>query len=137
MSSSVTPPTAWSWEVEPSGRHGSPVVLDSGVSCCQYAVETYGPVASDQLCIGKSVVMEIVAAVVGAVIGIAGVTASGMGSRNRENREEAVRLTVAVESIAERLDSLHIDMKADRSAIYKLLNEQGNRITALEARPNR
>jgi hypothetical protein len=100
-------------------------------------VETYGPVASDQLCIGKSVVMEIVAAVVGAVIGIAGVTASGMGSRNRENREEAVRLTVAVESIAERLDSLHIDMKADRSAIYKLLNEQGNRITALEARPNR
>ncbi len=70
----------------------------------------------------------------GAIIGIAGVTASGLSSRSRDNREEAVRLTVAVESIAERLDSLHLDMKADRSAIYKLLNEQGNRITALESR---
>lgn len=78
--------------------------------------------------------IEIVAAVVGAMIGIAGVTASGLSSRSRDNREEAVRLTVAVESIAERLDSLHLDMKADRSAIYKLLNEQGNRITALESR---
>jgi len=79
-------------------------------------------------------VIEIVAAVAGAMIGIAGVTASGLSSRSRDNREEAVRLTVAVESIAERLDSLHLDMKADRSAIYKLLNEQGNRITALESR---
>lgn len=78
--------------------------------------------------------IEIVAAVAGAMIGIAGVTASGLSSRSRDNREEAVRLTVAVESIAERLDSLHLDMKADRSAIYKLLNEQGNRITALESR---
>jgi len=78
--------------------------------------------------------IEVVAAVVGAMIGIAGVTASGLSSRSRDNREEAVRLTVAVESIAERLDSLHLDMKADRSAIYKLLNEQGNRITALESR---
>jgi len=39
-----------------------------------------------------------------------------------------------VESIGERLDSLHQDMKADRAGIYKLLNEQGNRITALESR---
>lgn len=78
--------------------------------------------------------IEIVAACVGAMIGIAGVTVSGLSSRSRDNREEAVRLTVAVESIAERLDSLHLDMKADRSAIYKLLNEQGNRITALESR---
>lgn len=82
--------------------------------------------------------IEVVAAVVGAVIGIAGVTASGLSSRSRDNREEAVisstRLTVAVESISERLDSLHQDMKTDRAGIYKLLNEQGNRITALEAR---
>ena len=78
--------------------------------------------------------IEIVAAAVGAIIGIAGVTASGLSSRSRDNREEAIRLTVAVESIGERLDSLHQDMKADRAAIYKLLNEQGNRITALESR---
>ena len=122
---------------EPSGRHGKLSVLGRGFSCCQYAEETYGPVNNDELWSSGSIVIEIVAAVVGAVIGIAGVSAAGMGSRNRDNREEAVRLTVAVESIAERLDSLHIDMKADRSAIYKLLNEQGNRITALEARPKR
>ena len=78
--------------------------------------------------------IEIVAAAVGAIIGIAGVTASGLSSRSRDNREEAIRLTVAVESIGERLDSLHQDMKADRAGIYKLLNEQGNRITALESR---
>lgn len=78
--------------------------------------------------------IEIVAAAVGAIIGIAGVTVSGLSSRNRNNRDEAIRLTVAVESIGERLDSLHQDMKADRAGIYKLLNEQGNRITALESR---
>jgi predicted deacylase len=78
--------------------------------------------------------IEIVAAAVGAMIGIAGVTAAGWSSRSRDNREEAIRLTVAVESIGERLDSLHQDMKADRAGIYKLLNEQGNRITALESR---
>ena len=78
--------------------------------------------------------IEIVAAAVGAIIGIAGVTASGLSSRSRDNREEAIRLTVAVESIGERLDSLHQDMKVDRAGIYKLLNEQGNRITALESR---
>jgi hypothetical protein len=78
--------------------------------------------------------IEIVAAAVGAIIGIAGVTVSGLSNRNRNNRDEAIRLTVAVESIGERLDSLHQDMKADRAGIYKLLNEQGNRITALESR---
>jgi len=78
--------------------------------------------------------IEIVAAAVGAIIGIAGVTASGLSSRSRDNREEAIRLTVAVESIGERLDSLHQDMKAALAGIYKLLNEQGNRITALESR---
>jgi len=78
--------------------------------------------------------IEIVAAAVGAIIGIAGVTVSGLSSRNRNNRDEEIRRTCAVESIGERLDSLHQDMKADRAGIYKLLNEQGNRITALESR---
>ena len=44
------------------------------------------------------------------------------------------KLTGAVEQIGSALQELHLDMKADRSAIYKLLNEQGNRITALEAK---
>ncbi len=68
------------------------------------------------------------------MIGIAGVATAGWSSRSRNNRDEAIRLTVAVESIGERLDSLHQDMKSDRAGIYKLLNEQGNRITALESR---
>lgn len=52
----------------------------------------------------------------------------------RETMIALAKLTGAVEQIGSALQELHLDMKADRSAIYKLLNEQGNRITALEAK---
>lgn len=51
----------------------------------------------------------------------------------RETMIALAKLTGAVEQIGTALQELHLDMKADRAAIYKLLNEQGNRITALEA----
>ena len=51
----------------------------------------------------------------------------------RETMIALAKLTGAVEQIGSALQALHLDMKADRTAIYKLLNEQGNRITALEA----
>jgi len=79
-------------------------------------------------------VIEIYAAVIGASIGIAGMTASGFGRRATESREAVIRLTAAVESIAGKLEELHQDMKADRKEIYTRLNEHGNRITLLEGK---
>ena len=80
--------------------------------------------------------IEIYAAVIGASIGIAGTTASGFGRRTTESRETVIRLTVAVENIAEKLDQLHQDMKSDRVEIYSRLNKCETRITSLEARPD-
>jgi len=79
-------------------------------------------------------VIEIYAAIVGASIGIAGLSASSFNKRNSESREAVVRLTMAVESIAGKLEELHQDMREDRKEIYTRLNEQGNRITILEGR---
>ena len=76
--------------------------------------------------------IEIYAAVLGASIGIAGMSVSGFSRRNTESREAVIRLTSAVESIAGKLEELHQDMKADRKEIYTRLNEHGERITVLE-----
>jgi outer membrane murein-binding lipoprotein Lpp len=79
-------------------------------------------------------VIEIYAAILGASIGIAGMSVSGFTKRSSESREAVIRLTAAVESIAGKLEELHQDMKADRKEIYTKLNEHGNRITLLESK---
>jgi hypothetical protein len=63
-------------------------------------------------------VIEIYAAILGASIGIAGMSVSGFTKRTSESREAVIRLTAAVESIAGKLEELHQDMKADRKEIY-------------------
>ena len=78
--------------------------------------------------------IEIYAAILGASIGIAGMSISGFTRRTNESREAVIRLTAAVESIAGKLEELHQDMKADRKEIYTKLNEHGNRITLLESK---
>jgi outer membrane murein-binding lipoprotein Lpp len=79
-------------------------------------------------------VVEIIAAVVGASIGIAGVSATGFSRRNSESREAVIRLTMAVESIAGKLEELHQDMKEDRREMYSKLNNHDVRLTALEGK---
>jgi outer membrane murein-binding lipoprotein Lpp len=79
-------------------------------------------------------VVEIIAAVVGASIGIAGVSATGFSKRNSESREAVIRLTMAVESIAGKLEELHQDMKEDRREMYSKLNSHDVRLTALEGK---
>ena len=48
--------------------------------------------------------IEIYAAVLGASIGIAGMSVSGFTKRTSESREAVIRLTAAVESIAGKLE---------------------------------
>lgn len=76
--------------------------------------------------------IEIYAAILGASIGIAGMSISGFTKRTSESREAVIRLTAAVESIAGKLSELHLDMKADRKEVYTRLNEHGERISVLE-----
>jgi len=77
-------------------------------------------------------VIEIYAAILGASIGVIGLGATGFSRRNNESREAVIRLTMAVESIAGKLEELHQDMRADRKEIYSRLNEHGDRLTVLE-----
>ncbi len=78
--------------------------------------------------------VEIIAAVVGASIGIAGVSATGFSRRNSESREAVIRLTMAVESIAGKLEELHQDMKEDRREMYSKLNNHDVRLASLEGK---
>tara|TARA_B100001093_G_C26175869_1_gene737764 strand:- start:99 stop:371 length:273 start_codon:yes stop_codon:yes gene_type:complete len=88
--------------------------------------------------------IEIVAAILGAAIGMAGMGLSGFSRRTSESREAVIRLSAGVESIATKLEDLHQDMKAekvqasaDRREIYERLSDHGNRITALESSNSR
>ena len=81
--------------------------------------------------------IEIYAAILGASIGIAGMSISGFTKRTNESREAVIRLTMAVESIAGKLEELHQDMKEDRKTIYSRLNKHDTRLTTLEGRIDR
>lgn len=78
--------------------------------------------------------IEVLAAITGASITVA---AMGMGSsakRNSEGREAVIKLTLAVESVATRLDEVHLDLKADRREVFTRLTEVEQRVAILEAR---
>jgi outer membrane murein-binding lipoprotein Lpp len=78
-------------------------------------------------------VIEIAAAVVGASIGIAGVSMNSVSKRNNEAREAVIRLSMAVEGIAGKIDELHTDMREHNREIYGRLNNHAERIRALES----
>lgn len=80
--------------------------------------------------------VEIYAAILGASIGVAGLSLSGFNKRQNEAHDAVVRLSVAVENIAGKLDDLHEDMKKDRERIYNKLELHENRLTLLEGRSN-
>ena len=83
--------------------------------------------------------IEIYAAILGASIGIAGMSVSGFSRRTSESREAVIRLSASLESIATKLEDLHQDLKAektqataDRREIYERLNDHGNRLVIIE-----
>jgi len=74
--------------------------------------------------------IEIIAAVASAAIGGAAMGLRGMSAQARENREVIIRLSIGMESIAKRLEELHMDIKADRTELF-------GRLTSLEQRTSR
>ncbi len=78
--------------------------------------------------------IEVFAAILGASVGVVGISATGFSKRSAESREAVIRLTAGVESIASKLDELHMDMKEDRRQMYSRLNDHDIRIAQLEGR---
>ena len=79
-------------------------------------------------------VVEVYAAIVGASVGIAGASGLNMLDRSSKGQASLIRLTVAVENMSDRLEELHVDMKADRKEMYGQLAQHETRLTKLEGR---
>lgn len=77
--------------------------------------------------------VEVAAAVVGAAITVGAMGFGSQARRAAEGRDAVIRLTLAVENVATRLEDVHKDIKADRRETYARLNSLENRVTALEA----
>jgi hypothetical protein len=78
--------------------------------------------------------VEVLAALVGAVVGIG---ASGVGSfmrRDEEAGKAVIRLTAAVEHIAGEVSMLRQEIKEDRQELYPRLNGIEQRLAKLEAK---
>lgn len=76
--------------------------------------------------------IEIIAAVVSGSAGSVLTTMLLFSTRARENRDAAIRLTVAVENVAKRLEELHVDIRADRQEMYARLRDLEQRCARLE-----
>lgn len=77
--------------------------------------------------------IELVAGIAGAVIGLAGIAAGSVIKRAGDGREAIVKLSMGIEHIGLELQALRQDMKEDRHEIYGRLNTAEQRISALEA----
>jgi len=77
-------------------------------------------------------VIEVAAAVAGAVITVGAMGMGSMGSRNREGRDAVIRLAASVDNVAARLEQLHVDIKADRRETFSRLNNLEQRVARLE-----
>ena len=77
--------------------------------------------------------IELIAAIAGAVIGLGGIAAGASIKRAGEGREAIVKLTMGIEHIGTELAAIRADMKEDRHEIYGRLGQAEQRISALEA----
>lgn len=81
--------------------------------------------------------VEILAAVSGASITLAGIGISGMSRQNQQSRESMIRLATAVENLTNRLDVLHADIKNKDAEVFARLGSVEQSIARLEGHANR
>jgi hypothetical protein len=79
--------------------------------------------------------IEVLAALVGAVLGIGASGVGGFMRRDEEAGKAVVRLTAAVEHIAGEVSMLRQEIKEDRQELYPRLNVIEQRLAKLEAKP--
>jgi outer membrane murein-binding lipoprotein Lpp len=82
-------------------------------------------------------VIEILAAVAGASITVAGISLTSVSKQGQESRESLVRLATAVESLTNRLDVLHADIKSKDSEVFARISSLERSVARLEARDDR
>ncbi len=78
--------------------------------------------------------IEILAAALGASISVAAMGMLGFSRRTEEASAAIVRLTSAVEHIANSLEILHVDIKQTNREMFQRLNQVENRVSKLEVK---
>jgi len=78
--------------------------------------------------------IEIIAGVIGVAFGATLQHLAAANTRNQTGRDAVIKLTTAVEHLAEKFDDMHEDFRADRVEYFKRLNEVEQRVAKLEAR---
>lgn len=76
--------------------------------------------------------VEIAAAVIGALVAASAVSVGSISRRAVDGRDAVIKLTAAVENVALRLEELHVDIKADRKETYHRINSLEQRVAKLE-----
>ena len=77
---------------------------------------------------------QLIAAVVGTMLGVAGMGVGSVIKRESADREAIVKLSMGVEHIGRELQAMREDLKEDRHEIYGRLGSIEQRISKLEAR---
>ena len=78
--------------------------------------------------------VEVIAAVLGAAVTVGAMGIGSVSGRSREGRDAVIRLAASVDNVAARLETLHVDIKADRKETFTRLNGVEQRVAMLEAR---
>ena len=78
--------------------------------------------------------IELVAACAGALISAVAVMGINANKRNMEGSIAITKLTSSVEHIAETLQTIHTDVRANNRELFGRLNQVENRVSKLEVR---
>lgn len=78
--------------------------------------------------------VELIAAVVGATVGVAAGGLGGMLRKDSEASMAVVRLTSSVEHIAQEITLLRAEIKNDRSELYPRINNIEQRLSVIEGK---
>jgi hypothetical protein len=81
--------------------------------------------------------VEVWAAVAGASITTAFMGISGFSRQSRQSQDSLIRLTIAVDNLAERMDVLHNDIKTKDMEVFARLNELERSLARLEGHSDR
>ena len=83
------------------------------------------------------VVVELLAAVAGASIGVAGLQVVGASRQSQTGRDSLVRLTSSVDNLATRMDVLHTDLRLRDQEIFARISELERSVARLEGHSER
>ena len=81
--------------------------------------------------------VEVLAAVAGASVGVAGLGIVRANSQNQSGRESLVRLTSAMDNLATRMELLQTDMMARDREIFGRLSDLERSVARMEGHSDR